>query len=466
MMVEEPTSCIRVAVIGAGPAGFYVAEQLARVPGLEVSIDLIDRLPTPFGLVRSGVAPDHEKIKRVTEAFHKTAMRPNVQFFGNVTLGEHLAVEQLRAHYHQVVYCTGAQTERSLGIPGEDLAGSHSATSFVGWYNGHPDYRDERFDLSHPRVAVVGMGNVALDVCRILVRDPHELEVTDIADHALEALRKSGVREVVMIGRRGPAQAAFTGSEVEELQSLAAADVRVVLPEGLDLSRAEDADADRATKKKLAALRALAARPRTDKPRLLTLRFLASPVELLAAEGGHVSGIRLVENQLVADADGSMRPRATDRFDELEVGLVLSSIGYRGVALPGVPFDERRAVVPSDGGRIVDPETGRPVPGQYVAGWIKRGSTGVIGTNKPDALETVTAMVEDVRAGLVAPPAHPTPEAAERMIRSAQPQCVSYGDWLRLDAVETSRGHAAGRPRSKLTRVEDMLAALDAHTHR
>jgi ferredoxin--NADP+ reductase len=453
-----------VAIVGAGPTGFYAADQLLRQPGLAVEVDMLDRLPTPFGLVRGGVAPDHQKIKAVAVAFDRTAALPGFRFFGGIELGKHVGVEDLRRHYHQICYSTGAQTDRRMGIPGEDLQRSHPATEFVGWYNGHPDFRDCQFDLSQERVAVVGVGNVAIDVARILSRTPAELEATDIAGHALEALRASRVREVYLLGRRGPAQAAFTNPEVKELGELADADV-VVLPEEArldDLTRAAIEHAgDRATAKKVEIIQGYAARPASGKPRSLTLRFLVSPVALMGNDTGEVSGMRLVRNRLVATPTGTLQAQPTDHFEDLPVGLVFRSVGYRGVPLPGVPFNESWGVVLNDRGRVLDPDSRQPLPGEYTAGWIKRGPTGVIGTNKPDAAETVAAMMEDLAAGAHLRPERPTPASAEQMLRDRQPRCFSYADWQRLDALEIERGRALGRPRLKFTRVEDMLAVLD-----
>lgn len=453
-----------MAIVGAGPTGFYAADQLLRQPGLAVEVDMLDRLPTPFGLVRGGVAPDHQKIKAVAVAFDRTAALPGFRFFGGIELGKHVGVEDLRRHYHQICYSTGAQTDRRMGIPGEDLQRSHPATEFVGWYNGHPDFRDCQFDLSQERVAVVGVGNVAIDVARILSRTPAELEATDIAGHALEALRASRVREVYLLGRRGPAQAAFTNPEVKELGELADADV-VVLPEEArldDLTRAAIEHAgDRATAKKVEIIQGYAARPASGKPRSLTLRFLVSPVALMGNDTGEVSGMRLVRNRLVATPTGTLQAQPTDHFEDLPVGLVFRSVGYRGVPLPGVPFNESWGVVLNDRGRVLDPDSRQPLPGEYTAGWIKRGPTGVIGTNKPDAAETVAAMMEDLAAGAHLRPERPTPASAEQMLRDRQPRCFSYADWQRLDALEIERGRALGRPRLKFTRVEDMLAVLD-----
>ncbi len=454
---------LRVAIVGAGPTGFYAADHLLRNPEVVVEVDMFDRLPTPYGLVRLGVAPDHQKIKFVTNAFDKVAASLRFRFYGGVEFGKDVTLADLQAHYHQIVYCTGAQTDRRMGIPGEDLTGSHPATEFVAWYNGHPDYRDCAFDLSQESVAVVGVGNVAADVVRILCRTPEELAITDVADYALEALRKSRVREVYLLGRRGPAQAAFTNPEVRELGELADADITAIPQEvELDpLSRAAvERSQDRATLKKVEMLREYARRAPTGKSRRLVLRFLVSPVELISDGAGRVAAMRLVRNELYATSTGALQPRATDRFEELPVGLVFRSVGYRGVPLPGVPFNESWGVILNDKGRVLDPDTKQPIVGEYAAGWIKRGPTGVIGTNKPDAAETVECMFEDLARGAVLEPTRPEAAAAEALVRQRQPNYVSYTDWLKLNEIEVARGRAQGRPRVKLTSVEEMLAAL------
>jgi len=454
---------LRVAIVGAGPAGFYATDQLFRTPGLVVEVDMYDRVPTPYGLVRAGVAPDHQKIKAVTAAFDKVAANPAFRFFGGVELGRHLSVDDLRDHYHMVLYTTGAQTDRRMGIPGEDLQRSHAATEFVAWYNGHPDYRDLTFDLSQERAAVVGVGNVAADVTRILSRTPEELAATDIADYALEALSASRIREVYVLGRRGPAQAAFTNPEVRELGELAGADVSAqpeeVEPDELTRQVLERAP-DRATQKKIEIIKEYARRTPTGKPRRLVMRFLVSPVELRDDGTGAVGGMRLVKNRLYATATGTLQPKATDQVEDLPVGLVFRSVGYRGVPVPGVPFNDDWGVILNAKGRVLDPQTKHPLVGQYTAGWIKRGPTGVIGTNKPDAAETVAGMIEDLARDIHLRPADPSPAAVERLIRERQPQYLSYQDWLRLDEIETRRGRETGKPRVKFTRVKDMLAAL------
>lgn len=454
---------LRVAIIGAGPTGFYAAEHILKRKDLVVEIDLFDRLPTPYGLVRGGVAPDHQKIKSVTKVFDRVAKRPTLRFYGYVELGRDVSVEDLREYYHQIVYTTGAQTDRSLGIPGEDLEGSRTATEFVAWYNGHPDYRNLEFDLSQERVAVVGVGNVAVDVCRILCRTSDELAKTDIADYALEALSQSKVKEVFMLGRRGPGQAKFTNPEIKELGELEDADV-FVLPEEAELDELSQQELgrtqDRASLKKIEIIQSYAQHKPTGKSRSLTIRFLVSPVELYGDEEDRVRAARLVRNELYATEAGTLRPRATDQFEELPIGLIFRSVGYRGVPLPGVPFNDKWGVILNEKGRVIDPKTQKPLAGEYTAGWIKRGPTGVIGTNKPDAAETVDCMIADLEKGICLDPAHPEIAAAEKLIRERQPNYFSYEDWLQLDAIEVARGKELGRPRLKFTRIEDMLAAI------
>lgn len=449
-----PPDSLRVAIVGAGPAGFFLAEKLLGQSEMRVAVDLYDRLPTPYGLVRFGVAPDHEKIKNVTRQFDKTAARPGFRFFGNVDVGRHVTLDDLRQHYHQICFTTGAQTDRRMGIPGEDLERSHPATEFVAWYNGHPDFTDRTFDLSVERVAVVGVGNVAVDVARILCRTEEELAATDIAPYALDALRASRVKEVYLLGRRGPVQAAFTNPEVKELGELPGADVRV-LPEEVVLDPVSQAELERgedhSAAKKVEILREFSTRPRAGRPRLLTIRFLVSPAELLADEHGGVRAMRLVRNRLVAGNAGAARAEPTTQTEEVPVGLVFRSVGYRGVTIPGLPFDERLGLVPNDGGRVA--------PGLYVAGWIKRGPTGVIGTNKPDAAETATAMLADARTG-VGPSPSASMAAIESLLRQRQPALVTFADWQRLDRLETERGRALGRPRLKFTSVAEMVTAL------
>jgi ferredoxin--NADP+ reductase len=461
--VGTDSNPLRVAIVGAGPSGFYVADHLFRHETLVAEVDMFDRLPTPHGLVRGGVAPDHQKIKSVTKMFDRTAASPHFRFYGNVEFGNHIGLSDLKRHYHQICFTTGAQTDRRLGIPGEDLARSYSATEFVRWYNGHPDCRDCEFDLSHERVAVIGVGNVAIDVARILCRTPLELADTDIADYALEALLDSQVKEVYLLGRRGPAQAAFTNPEIKELGELQGAGIMTIGEEVEldDLSRqALKTNPDQMSMRKVEILQSYASQELDGKPRKLVIRFFVSPVELIDNEAGQLAAVRLVRNELYSTEAGTLRSRPTDQFEVLPVGAVFRSVGYRGVPLPGVPFNDKWGVIWNKDGRVIDPDTQDPLIGEYTAGWIKRGPTGVIGTNKPDAAETVACMVEDVEHGRILDPLRPEVTAAEQLVCDRQPDYFAYADWLRLNQMEIARGQAAGRPRVKFTCVEDMLKAL------
>lgn len=456
----SPDNPLRVAVIGSGPSGFYAVEHLLGQADLTVQVDLYDRLPTPFGLVRGGVAPDHQKIKSVTRIYDKIAANPEFRFFGNVEVGRDIVREELAAYYHGIIYAVGARADRRMWIPNEHLPGSHSATEFVGWYNAHPDYRRLRFHLQGTAAAVVGNGNVAMDVARILASPAEELGKTDIADDALEALGQSTIRTIHILGRRGPAQAAFTNKEIREFGELPGVDV-VVDPADLELDEASAAwlerEGDKTTERNLAILRDYAERPLTGAPTQVVLHFSVSPVEVLGTE--RVTGLVLAHNELYAAEDGSVRPRQTERRTTIPVDLVFRAIGYKGEPLAGLPFDERGGVIPNRAGKIVDPATGEPVLGEYVCGWIKRGPQGVIGTNKPCAQEAAEGLLEDVREGRIDRSVPPR-AVLERVLSERQRDLVTYADWQVLDALERERGEADGRPRVKFTRIEDMLEAL------
>lgn len=456
--VGSPENPLRVAIIGSGPAGFYTVSNFLKQKELSVEFDMFDRLPTPFGLVRAGVAPDHQKDKSVQRAYDKSARLPNFRFYGNVEYGTDISLADLKKHYHQVMFTTGAPFDRNLGVPGEDLAGSFSATEFVAWYNGHPDFADRQFDLSQESVAIVGVGNVAMDVARILCKTYEELVVTDIADHALQALKNSKVKNVYILGRRGPAQAAFTPPEIKEMGEFVDADVTVPADEAVvdDASAALIAD-DKNALKNVDFIQQYAARPSEGKNRQLTIRFLVSPTELVGKDGA-VSAIKLVRNELVAGDDGSVRPRATDIEETIPVGMVFRSVGYKGKPLPDIPYHESWGTILNEAGRVVD-DQGTPVTGIYTAGWIKRGPSGVIGTNKTDAQETVACMVEDLANNQLLAPVDTSVAGAEQFIKGVQPDFVDYEGWSKIDAKEIETGEAQGRPRVKFTRVADMLDA-------
>ncbi len=460
--IERP---LRVAVIGSGPAGFFTVQHLFEAAGLTIECDVFDRLPTPFGLVRLGVAPDHQKIKTVVKVYHKLAADPRFRFFGSVEYGKNVSLTDLRTQYHAIVFTTGAQADRRMDIPGEDLAGSHAATEFVAWYNGHPDYSDWRFDLNHPTVVVVGVGNVAVDVARILAATGEELQTTDIADYTLETLRNSNVKQIYMLGRRGPAQAAFSNPEIAELGELADAEVRTLADELVVDEKSQAAALDDPTlARKLEILRSYAGSGPQVKSRRIILRFLTSPVELISDDEGRVRGVRTVRNELYSDSQGRIRSRPTDEFETIEAGLVLRSVGYKGIPLAELPFLDGRGIVPNDGGRVVDPLTDRALPGIYVSGWIKRGPYGVIGTNKADAKETVANLIADLQDGAFLNPRNAEPESMESLLKERGVRYVSYEEWEDIDRLEMAMGMPGSRPRVKFTSRGEIFEALDALT--
>ena len=432
---------LRVAIVGSGPAGFYAAGALlAADPPAEV--DMLERLPTPWGLVRLGVAPDHPKLKTVSRAFERIAELPGFRFLGNVEVGRDLHHDDLLRLYDAVIYAVGAQTDRRLGIPGEDLPGSWPATEFVAWYNGHPDFQGIEFDLNVERAVVIGVGNVALDIARMLALTKEELAPTDATDASIEAIAGSSLKEIVVVGRRGPAQAAFTTPELQEMGELAGADV-IVDPAELEGAEPKDTNSER----NLAVLRELAAREPEGKPRRVVFKFFRSPVAILGDD--RVDGIELVRNEL----DANERAVATEEKETLECGLVFRSVGYRGVELPGVPFDDGRGTIANDGGRVA--------PRVYCAGWIKRGPTGIIGTNKKDATETVALLLEDAAAGRLEPNPEASAAAVGALLAERGVRVVEYAGWTAIDEAERAAGEKGGRPRVKLCSWDDLLAAAE-----
>lgn len=463
-MTGTETQPLRVAIIGSGPSGFYAADALLKNKNdLIVEVDMYDRLPTPHGLVRGGVAPDHQKIKNVTKVYDRIADNPRFRFYGNVEFGTDITHEDITRLYHQVIYATGAQTDRQLGIDGEDLPGSHAATEFVAWYNAHPDYRHLEFDLSSDTAIVVGNGNVAMDVTRILASSPAELARTDIADYALEALRNSNIRRIIMLGRRGPAQAKFTNPEIKEMGELEDAQV-IVGPDEIALDPLSEefilSGEDKNAEKNVQILRQYAkADEDPNKSKRIITRFLVSPVKI---EGnGKVESVTIVKNELYKNERGVMRPRSTDQHEDIPAGLIFRSIGYHGVPLPDVPFFEKWGIIPNDGGRVQMEHEGEVVTGEYVVGWIKRGPSGIIGTNKPDSQATVANMLADAEAGDLLSPESPTAEAVENLLTERNVRFVRYADWQILDKIEVERGEEQGRPRVKFSDPDEMLRVID-----
>jgi ferredoxin--NADP+ reductase len=450
-------AALRVAVVGSGPAGFYAAGALldADVP---VEVDMIERLPTPWGLVRLGVAPDHPKLKTVSRAFERIAVKPGFRFLGNVEVGRDLTHADLMRLYDAVVYAVGSQTDRRLGIPGEDLPGSWSATEFVAWYNGHPDFQELEFDLDAERAVVVGNGNVALDVARMLALTPEELSPTDTTEPAIEAIGSSTLREILVVGRRGPAQASWTTQELKEMGELAGADVALD-PGELELDTASEAalERDTNTRRNLDVLREFASREPTGKPLTVRFLFFRSPVAVLGDE--KVEVIELVRNRL-EEKGGRLAAVPTGERERVDAGLLFRSVGYHGVPLPDLPFDERRGTIRNEGGRVVG-DDGSHAIGVYCAGWIKRGPTGIIGTNKKDATETVTALLEDAQAGRLQHRPDATADAVEALLAERGVRAVLYAGWTSIDELERAAGEKLGRPRVKLRTWEELLETAE-----
>jgi len=450
-------------VVGSGPSGFYASEAIIRSE-CTAEVDMYEQLPAPYGLVRSGVAPDHPKLKQPIQVYAGIAETPTFRFFGNVTVGRDIDVAALQSFYHAIIFAYGATSNRNLGIPGEDLPGSHTATEFVGWYNGHPDYRDRDFDLSHEVAVIFGQGNVAADVARILAKTPAELQHTDISAHALNVLRESNIRDIHVIGRRGPAQAKFTAKELREFGELEACFASADKEELILNSTTETELADRRGRTNLKIyelFQSLAENyPAENKRRRVHFSFLKSPVEIIGRE--RVEKVRLEINRLSGRAF-EQKSTGTGTFTELEAGIVFRSIGYKGVPMPGLPFDMKHGVIPNLQGRIMDGDT--VMPGLYVSGWIKRGPTGIIGTNRADSVETVGSLLQDIET-LGSGFTKGGGQAAAEFLRQKGVRFVTYEDWKKIDRAEIARGEPLGKPREKYTSTQEMLDALNRITHK
>ena len=451
---------LRVAVIGSGPSGFYATDLLLRKQGIVINVDVFDKLPVPYGLVRFGVAPDHQNIKSVVKGYEKIAEDSRFRFFGNIQLGKDIQLGNLKNYYDQIVYAVGAETDRKLKIPGEMLSGSYTATDLVAWYNGHPAHVDAKIDLSHECVDVEGVGNVAMDVTRILAKSPDELAASDMTDFALETLRASKFKEIVVLGRRGAAQAAFTPKEIKEIGGLDGVDL-VVNPEDLVLDSESEklVEADKQVRANVEYLTRKSRDGFGTNSKKVRLRFLRSPVEIIGTNG-RVTAVRIEKNVLSKDGDGIMRSQGSGQYEHIPCGAIFRSVGYHGVPLPGVPFDDLNGVIPNARGRVINPETLEPVAGQYVVGWIKRGPTGLLGTNKGDAAETVSAMLEDIE-GESAPLL--SDQASEEIVSflNCRGACyLTYSDWKELDLLEIEKGEALGKVRQKFVRLPDILKAV------
>jgi ferredoxin--NADP+ reductase len=447
-----------VAIVGAGPSGYFAAASLLRFAdesvasgGPDVNIDMLEMLPTPWGLVRSGVAPDHPKIKSISRTFEKTAADTRFRFFGNIAVGRDISADELAQRYDAVVYAVGTQSDRALGIPGEELPGSVAAVDFVGWYNAHPHFAEMTPDISSGRAVVIGNGNVAIDVARILVTDPDVLATTDIADHALDLLHQRGVAEVVIVGRRGPLQGAFTTLELRELGELDGVEVLVDPADLDDITDEQAAAAGKTVAANIKVLRAYADKGVGDGEgkRRIVFRFCSSPIEI---DGdGRVEAIVLGRNELITDEQGRVSAHDTGEREILTAQLVVRAVGYRGVAIPGLPFDERAGTIPHEQGRIADRDN------DYVVGWIKRGPSGVIGTNKSDSQDTVNTLVADLASAQLRDVEPGYADELAAWLLEHQPELITDDHWLAIDTHERSAGEPYGRPRVKVSKVADLL---------
>lgn len=452
---ESANRFFRVAIIGSGPSGFYAADALLSSP-VPVRVDMFDRLPVPYGLVRYGVAPDHQKIKNVIKVYERIAEKKGFAFWGNVNVGQDISVPELKGFYDAVILAYGAETDKKLGIPGEGLPGSHTATEFVAWYNGHPDYKDRRFDLSGEVAVVIGQGNVAVDVCRILCKTVDELKTSDIAGYALDLLAASRVREVHMIGRRGPAQAAFTPVEIHEFGDLQECDP-VVEPGDMEIneaSRRELSDpANVHAIKNFEILKGFSATTSKIKRKKFYCHFLRSPVEISGQ--GKVQKVILEKNRLEGEA-GRQKAQGTGDKEELACGILFRSVGYRGIPMQGMPFNEEKGIIPNVQGRVMEGD--RVMAGFYATGWIKRGPSGVIGTNKADSQETVKHLLEDLPQ--LKSRERQDPDALTRLLNERKGRVISFTDWKKIDAAEMERGTRLGKPREKFVTLREIVSIL------
>jgi ferredoxin/flavodoxin---NADP+ reductase len=452
----SPERPLRVAIVGSGPSAFYSASELLSQK-ISIKVDMFEKLPAPYGLVRYGVAPDHPKIKNVTKVFEKTAENPNFTFFGNVTVGKNITVFELQKFYDAIIFAIGAEADRKLGISGEDLVGSYTATEFVAWYNGHPDFQDHHFDFSHEVAVIIGQGNVAMDVARILCKTPEELKGTDISQHALEVLSESKIKEVHVYGRRGPVQASFTAPEIKEMGELADC-YPIVDPKDLELNEPSIKELEDPTnagrKKNFEILKHFTEIQPNNRKRKFVLHFRRSPIEIIGK--GRVQKVKFELNRLVGEPN-KQKVRKTGKTEEIDCGIVFRSVGYRGIPIKGLPFSDQSGIIPNQAGRVMDSE--EIFTGWYVAGWIKRGATGIIGTNKPDAEETVKSLLEDLDQ-LNACEVPDTNEVL-KFLKDREVRVVTFQEWKKIDAAEIERGVKLSKPREKFARVTGMLSAIN-----
>ncbi len=443
----------KIAIIGSGPSAFYAAQEIFKSEQT-IAVDMFEKLPTPYGLLRGGVAPDHQQMKTISKSYDKIASHPNFRFFGNVTVGESVSVDELTDRYHAVIIAIGAQTDRQLNIPGEDAIGSHTATEFVAWYNGHPDYQSSIFDLSKRSAVIIGQGNVAVDVTRILAKSTDELKQTDITNQAISILENSQLTDIYMIGRRGPAQAACTELELKELAHIH--NVNVQVHHDLVLSENDQLEMDASSKvrKNIQQLTTIKATGALDSARkTIHLMFYLTPVEIIK-NGQNIQKIRFEKNKMQGDF-GHQKAVPTGEFIVLDCDILFRSIGYRGVPLNGVPFDQKSATIPNQNGQVLE-DNGNPCQKLFVTGWIKRGPSGVIGTNRSDSIETVRQCLASIESTSIA-----IDSDVQELLELKNIRSISFHDWKMIDEYEQAEGKRVGKPREKLTNIDDVFNVLN-----
>ena len=459
-ILGTPERPLRVAIVGSGPSGFYTAEALSK-KDINIKVDMFDKLPVPYGLVRYGVAPDHFKIKNVTKIFEKTAVKPKFSFLGNVMVGKNISVFELSKFYDAIVFAYGTESDRRLGIKGEDLEGSYTATEFVAWYNGHPDFQSRHFDLSHEVAVVVGNGNVAMDVARVLCKTTDELEKTDISQNALDVLSESKIKEVHLYGRIGPVQASFTAKEIREMGDLADC-YPVIDPQDLVLNESSQKELEdplnAGKKKNFEILSKFPAIAPNERKRKFVMHFYRSPIEIIGKE--QVQKAKFEINTLSGEPN-KQKVRGTGKFEEIDCGILFRSVGYSGVSIEGLPFSEQAGIIPNQAGRVIDED--KIKTGWYVAGWIKTGPVGVIGTNKPSAEETVKSLIQDLDR--LNPCETPDSDAVFKFLKDRDVRVVTFENWKTIDAAEIQRGSILGKPREKFASILGMLSTVFKKGH-
>jgi ferredoxin/flavodoxin---NADP+ reductase len=462
-LIGSKSRPLTVAIIGSGPSGFYAADHLMKQEDINIEVDIFEKLPTPYGLVRAGVAPDHQQIKSVSKIYEKLAQNPRFRFWGNVELGKDIQKSEFFNYFDAIIYAVGAQSDRSMNIKGEELIGSYSATEFVGWYNGHPDYRNLEFDFSGENAVIIGIGNVALDIARILAKSIDELSKTDITQHALDNLALSKIKNIYVIARRGPMQSAFTPAGTKELFKMEDA-AAFVKPEELKIEKETKniitESGDKRIIQNLQFLENISKNDPAQYSKIIQILFRRSPLELYGSDI-KVSGIKIVKNELFQDEFGNLKAKATDVMEDIPTNLVFSSIGYKVNPMHDVSFDDKNGIIANQNGRVYDLANNIVIENEYVTGWAKRGPSGVIGTNKPDSIETVNFLLDDFKNKTAENLSDSQESRIHSWLKSKNLQFVPFDQWKILDTHETALGESKEKPREKVTSIAEMLKIIE-----